>query len=345
MPSLQSGTRANIVYFKNQSNADGWPAAVFYRYDVQTASATMIAVEKQVIVLDAQLSRDGQWILFTAQLGHQTMFQLVRIDGKQLQTLYCAAPGTRIITQGLKGTTSPTQWSPDAKHLVFLQGASMASSKMLLLTLASGSLQTLLAGPVQYQPRTWMDNARIYVSNGPVAPAAMLILDTRNVAKGLQLVVPVGDSSWDFDSTYDATMLYVTRYDGSPRVVAPGIFCQIEAQPATQQAGKLIFNSKTMLVVSVRVIGYGSSALLLSVANSTGDTSHNGLWKINVDGTGLTRLTSTTSTLNQFTQYPWSNFSRDGKLYTVSNSYGSLSGGKLTQFASADAVLIGWTIV
>ncbi len=344
MPSLQLGTRANIVYFKNQSNPDGTPAAVFYRYDVQTASATMIAVEKQVIVLDAQLSRDGQWILFTAQLGHQTMFQLVRIDGKQLQTLYCAAPGTRIITQGLRGTTSPTQWSPDAKHLVFLQGASMASSQVLLLTLASGSLQTLLAGPVQYQPRTWMDNARIYVSSGPVAPTAMFILDTRNVAKGLQLVVGVGDTLWDFDSTYDATMLFITRYDDSLRA-APGIFCTIEAQPAAEPVGKLIFNSKTMLVVSVRVIGYGSSALLLSVANSTGDTSHNGLWKINVDGSGLTRLTSTTGSLNQFTQYPWSNFSRDSKLYTVSNSYGSLSGGKLTQFATSDAVLIGWTIV
>ena len=221
----------------------------------------------------------------------------------------------------------------------------MASSKMMLLTLSSGSLQALLtAGPAQYQPRTWLDNAHIYVSNGIEVPAAMFILDTRNVAKPLQLVVGVGDSLWDFDSTYDATMLYTTRYDGSLRA-APGIFCQIEAQPASQSAGKLIFNSKTMLVVSVRVIGYGSSSLLLSVANTTGDASYNGLWKMNVDGTGLTRLTSTTGPLNRFTQYPWSNFSRDGKLYTVSNSYGSLNGGKLTQYAGSDVVLVGWTTV
>jgi hypothetical protein len=79
-----------------------------------------------------------------------------------------------------------------------------------------------------------------------------------------------------------------------------------------------------MLVVGVRVIGYGSSSLLLSAANTANDASLNGLWKMNVDGTGLTRLTSTTGTFNQFTQYPWSNFSRDDKLYTASNSYGSL---------------------
>ena len=66
---------------------------------------------------------------------------------------------------------------------------------------------------------------------------------------------------------------------------------------------------------------------------------------MNVDGSGLTRPTSTMGSLNQFIQYPWSNFSRDGKLYSVSNSYGSLSGGKLMQFASADAVLVGWTSV
>ncbi len=303
----------------------------------------MIVVEKQVTVLDAQLSRDGQWILFTAQLGQQTMFQLVRIDGKQLQTLYCATPGMRIITSGSKGTTSPTQWSPDGKHVVFLEGPSMAMSQMKLLTLASGRLQTLVpAGSTYYQPRTWLDNARIYVSNGQVSPAAMFILDTTNAAKGLQLVVGVGDTLWNFDSTYDASMLYITHYDGSQRV-APGIYCTIEAQPAAQPTGKLIFNSKTMLVVNVRVIGYGSSALMLSVANTSGDSSNNGLWKMNVDGSGLTRLTSTIGSFNQFTQYPWSNFSRDSKFYTVSNSYGSLSGGNLTQFASSDAVLVGWT--
>src|SRR5205807_1708754 len=46
------------------------------------------------------------------------------------------------------------------------------------------------------------------------------------------------------------------------------------------------------------------------------DTSLSGWWKVNVDGSGLTRLTSDTaavnSVLNPYTRYPWSNVSRDG---------------------------------
>ncbi len=76
---------------------------------------------------------------------------------------------------------------------------------------------------------------------------------------------------------------------------------------------------------------------------------NNGLWKINTDGTGLTHLTTSIGRVPSgafcpFTQYPWSNFSRDGLLYTDANAFSSLQGGPLTPYTNnLNTRLVGWT--
>jgi hypothetical protein len=101
-------------------------------------------------------------------------------------------------------------------------------------------------------------------------------------------------------------------------------------------------------------------------ANISVDTSQNGLWKVNTDGSGLTRLTTENagyeSTFNRFTQYPWSNVSLDGKLYALQITdiqskdpitnlvFGSLDGGTTTSFAFAHVnagtvEVAGWTLM
>ncbi len=107
------------------------------------------------------------------------------------------------------------------------------------------------------------------------------------------------------------------------------------------------------------------NTLFYRVGNTSGDSSKNGLWKINTDGTGNTFLTSISAGgpnsslgLNQFTRYPWSNFSRDNSMYAlervtaqngnVTNTlfFGSLNGGSPTMFASISGTvlaLVGWT--
>ena len=95
------------------------------------------------------------------------------------------------------------------------------------------------------------------------------------------------------------------------------------------------------------------------VENTTGDTSQNGLWRINTDGTELTRLTTDNEGLQglcPFSQFSWSNLSIDGTMYALqlnspktnisSMAYGLLKGGPLTQFATttgAELYLVGWT--
>jgi hypothetical protein len=125
-------------------------------------------------------------------------------------------------------------------------------------------------------------------------------------------------------------------------------------------------------VNEVRFQGYSSASLLLTIdnqnygANVAVDSSQNGLWRMNADGSGLARLTSDganrESAFNRFSQYPWSNVSRGGGLYAIQVSdvtgksymttlyYGSLSGGSLTSFAFANTnegtvEVTGWTVM
>jgi eukaryotic-like serine/threonine-protein kinase len=132
------------------------------------------------------------------------------------------------------------------------------------------------------------------------------------------------------------------------------------------------FTSPTLAITQVRLLGSKSSKLLLIMenqnfgANISVDTSQNGLWEVNTDGSGLTRLTTESagdeSTFNGFTQYPWSNVSLDGKLYALQVTqlqgsdpitnlvFGSLDGGPAVSFAFAHlnagtVEVAGWTLM
>jgi serine/threonine protein kinase len=107
--------------------------------------------------------------------------------------------------------------------------------------------------------------------------------------------------------------------------------------------------------------GASPTMLLLMIESYSGDTTHNGLWKMNIDGSGLTRLSTDsnhTQSLCLFTQYAWSNLSRDGKMYalqsldpataTYNMYYGSLTDTTPTQFAgisNTELHLAGWTSI
>lgn len=98
--------------------------------------------------------------------------------------------------------------------------------------------------------------------------------------------------------------------------------------------------------------------LLFLVENTRGDTSQNGLWKINADGTGLFRLTTEKaeerSSFDNYPFYyqpsPWSNVSRDGRMYALQVDdadtgillFGSLGGGS-SHILAASGELVGWT--
>lgn len=133
MPPLPVGKHANVVFLAQQSDS-----SLLQRYDVTTgATQTILQINQEESVLGASVSPDGQWVLFGALLQDQSAIQLVRMDGQQLQTLYCAPAQTNVNNLVL---------SPDRHYLVFNQVNSDESASILyLLDMRTGKLQTELA--------------------------------------------------------------------------------------------------------------------------------------------------------------------------------------------------------
>jgi hypothetical protein len=121
-----------------------------------------------------------------------------------------------------------------------------------------------------------------------------------------------------------------------------------------------IYASHIYAVTQIRVIS--AKMLLFVLGGRFASGSQNGLWRINMNGTGLTQLTKNGKLLSdQHTQ--WSDISRDGHMYAVANYtsirnsnngqttilYGPLQGGPVTQVDTSDvsdnAEIVGWTVL
>ncbi|HJT58615.1 MAG TPA: hypothetical protein VJ761_19055 [Ktedonobacteraceae bacterium] len=371
LASLALGSHQNIVYIVNQGPANAPTLGTLKRYDVATGNKTEILNLPNTSISEAQVSSNGQWILFVAITSGQAKLQLVRMDGRGLQTLYCANTG---------GSLHDAQWSTDQKLIIFDNYTSSGSFVDLLNT-GNGSVQveiSLNGKGFDYPPLTWLDTTRLYLLAPEVdAPSGSLyLLDSSNGAnqnpQNLPVVVTPSDTfCWDSDSSYDATQLYTAGCTTDPDPSRPGIGDQrgpstINVRPATGGSPRTIFTNANMAITAVRAIN--KTTLLFLVENSSfigsADTSNNGLWKVNTDGTGLTRLTSDgagvsggPSNFCQFTQDPWSNVSRDGNLFALQHNssngktqsllFGSLNGGTPTTFASisdgTQLSIAGWT--
>ena len=364
---LALGNHPNIVYTYNQyQGATPTPSfATLRRYDVTTGATTSI-VKLPGNISYAQVSADGQWILFVSTTSFTSgtqKLQLVRMDGQGLQTLYCSStPNSSIQTP---------QWSTNQKYIVFASSGNQMQVVYLLDT-TNGKLQSELTGTFANSGgvtiRTWLDNTRIYLTNTQIdqPPNKVYILD---ISKGANqninnLPVVVNQTFGDFDSSYNGSQLFVDYgLCGQGGCYPPG---RIVVKPASGGTETTILNSPKYDTTGVRSIT--ASTLLVEISNSAVfgqqvDMSHNGLWKMNADGTGLTGLyidqSHESSNLNSFSQYPWSNVSRDDTMYAlqVINTQGktpafalrvgSLNGGPITTFASSadgsDLSVAGWT--
>ncbi|MFL5654608.1 MAG: hypothetical protein ACJ8CB_10575 [Ktedonobacteraceae bacterium] len=345
MPSMTLGTHSNIVYIVNEATA-----GTLKRYDIVTGSKVEVVKLANTYISTAQVSANGQWLLFVAQVSGQNKLQLVRMDGQFLQTLYCGAPGE-------------VQWSTNQQLVLFSD-----SGHIYLLNVTNGALQVEVStggATVSIHPRTWLDNTRAYLTlqlpDGP--PETLVILDTsKGPNQNFQNLPVAFDATpstpfcWDFDSSFDGRSLFTSQCTaknfggpGASPCCGPSV---IASHPPTGGVSySYIYVNQSQAFISVRAVT--ANILLFTVGNATGDTSQNGLWKVGTDGSNPLRL-APSGQLNQFTQFPWSNVSRDGSRYvllvtsgtTSTLEYGSLSGGTPVVFASITGVqlaAVGWT--
>ena len=381
MPPLGLGNHQNIVYIVDEGQANIPTFGTLKRYDVTTGAKTDIVKLPGASISDAQISADGQWILFVTDLTDQAKLQLVRMDGQALQTLYCAT----LPTNGANSSSAlgDVQWSANQRLVAFNSYAGSASY-LYLLNMQSGALQTELStiSGVIDTPLTWLDNTRLYLSGPEVdaPPQALYLLDTsrganqnpNNLPKVFDAtsVTATTNFCWNADSSYDGTRLFTSQCTTAPNPGGPGIGSQsgpstISTRPATGGSPQNIFTSQDMAITAIRSISK-TTLLLLVNNNATGtnvDTSHNGLWKVNTDGTRLIQLSTGgasvsggPSILCQYSQYPWSNVSRDGSMFALQHNssngqtqsllLGSMNGGMPTTFASISGTqlsIAGWT--
>lgn len=373
MRPLSLGKHQNLVYIYNEvplntSTADGQ----LKRYDTVTGQKTIIAISG-LSITDAQVSADGQWILFLSQIDprgdskHSYVLQLVRMDGQGLQTLYCF-PNNQFVS------STSIQWSTDQKSILFSTDTGKqgngGTSTITLLTLASGALHTELQISDQlyaYSLLTWLDTTRAYVTRdgrtGPLPPRILYLLDTKNnpTTNGSSLKMllerPARFSFLSFDSSYDGTQLFV----GDCLEAANPFDTTISVGPATTGTQHTIYHqSGNICAQAMRVISAHTLFIVGQRYDSASQSFANQAWTLNTDGTHRVVLFDNTApvryTANPFSQFPWSNVSRDGASYALKNNdindsfqhivVGSFKGGNPTTIAfvgRGSVDLVGWT--
>ena len=344
---LARGSDATIVYRK------GSFAESLVRYDVVTHQrTTILSLNVGGQYSQAQISRDGQWLLFVAPQrngqGFENAIQLVRLDGRGLQTLYCASAtaGPSIVDM---------QWDLDDNTVIFSQGSEQggpASYSLQVMDLSKGIVQQELVKPATmmgFFATTWLDQTHVYLvnedSNG--FPQALYLLDTTrgsrqsvNELTQIRSPAPAG-TAWSFDTSLDGTKIYTAQCQIPEQGTIEGP-STISVEPATGGQSTTIYSDQTLAIITVRIV---TGSLLAYVVDNQGSagTAENGLWKMNTDGTGSTRLTTSLHTeLNPDTQYFWSNFSRDGSRYAVQFDDGQQHGllfGSLIDTAQQPTIL------
>jgi hypothetical protein len=307
MPAMPASHRTSPVFVYAYNHTDSHqPAhdiATLIRYDRSNGNKIEIATFPHSRLYNAQLSADGQWILFGHGLDSgQQELQMVRLDGRELQTLYCVSKDTEM---------GGIAWSPDQKTVAFSELISQQrkyTGTLKLLQLATGKLAVAVEQqkttdalkPFAF-PEQWLDNTHLYVSEEPLAGEVygsnISLLD---VTKGLPQsisnlprLVTANLPFFSFALSLDRRMLY------SSQCVDQGASMQVEfygpsrvsVQPALGGPKKIIFQTP-MAVTGIHAVSSTTLLLIVNRSQAPGDQNvkaraQNGLWKINTDGTGL----------------------------------------------------------
>ncbi|GAC1685966.1 MAG: hypothetical protein PVS3B3_07210 [Ktedonobacteraceae bacterium] len=354
------------VYVIPRANGLGGGSLVLY--DTQTGKAKTLLNGANPLS-DAQVSTDGQYVLFV----NAQKLQMIRMDGQGVQTLYC----TQKYSTGVPNPTlTEVLWSPNQQLAVFEEAppsGGPAGPIVRLLNLSTGTVKTIAQSPmhISIQLAMWRGNTQVYYTlNEP--PGVVLLnnvyaLDvTAPANKNSTEVAPISSNGWDMNLTPNDNTLILNQWAEEPSPAGTGAPQNFPLPPSlitAQAAGggtlRPVYVSHVHAVTQARV--YSNQAMLLGITDLIfGKSPQNGLWKINLDGTGLTQMAQLASVALPSTRTAWATVSRDGTHYAVLNVgvqgagvqfdlyNGSLSGGvptNITEITSDRGSLssAGWT--
>jgi hypothetical protein len=362
------GTHSTLIYTSNDVSSDALTSmGVLKRYDTVT-QRTSVLVASGHSISNAQVSTSGQWVLFLSQgnankrnMAIGTRVQLIRVDGADLQTLYCV-PATV--------TISGVHLSTDQRFLLLdLLDGNTNIATLCLLDLTTGTLKTELQaplGPGAYKTITWLDHTRAYIGqNLNQAQPALYLLNTatnKDIHGGnLKMVTafPGSGGAMHLESSADKSSDGKTLFLSYCFSNGVTLTSKITSQPATGGSQHDIYRNVQGCIKDLRTIS--SSKLLLTVRIPDSGFTKEVLMLANTNGSGVTTLYKNNSVhvglqLNRYGQLPWSNISRDGHLYAFSEQgammnvssilIGSFASGKITTLVSnpsGTVFVAGWT--
>ena len=373
MASLALGKQDTLVYLAGSPASEQQPISnALKRYTISTRTTTEIVPLPSSQIAGAFMSADGQWVIFVGNVGGSGQYkrglQLVRIDGQGLQTLYCSSD------------LGFMQLSPDNKYVAFIDmgtpGSDPSKQTLKLLNTTTGTIETKPHDSTHalMVPEAWLDTTHLYVVSG-IGPGEgshkLSLLDITTGTSKQILDLSASDQCIEAAYNLDGTHLFTSltsQCQVSEYITASNGPSSIEVRSATGGPAKTIFSTPTYGIIALRVAT--DTSLLLIINNANTDTSHNGLWKVNSDGTGLTMLTSAAAFIKDpahegmsFAGHfgwnmdqPWANASRDGAYYSMAVIYsgtvngpnrilvGSMNGGAPVTVASGvNASPVGWT--
>jgi hypothetical protein len=299
MPPDTTPAQPAVFYFTEIGGVQsGVMAKDLKRYELATGKTTTIfsfpSPSKDVIESPVlALSPDKHWLLIASVIdvrnGTPTLqLQLMRTDGTQSQTLLCAPwIGTPV-------------WSPDGKRVAFnmtTDDQPMATVHVMVLDLTTGRLQKFLTGGDM--PEAWLDSTRLYVAPGPITPPTDLYLLDTSKGENQQPTSLAHITSLNkapcgtFEPGQATTQLYISsctqvtldNCQSGQGLQGPSM---ISSLPAAGGQARTIYRNPSHAIVAMHVVN--AQTILFYIDNSAGDLSQNGLWKINTNGSGLTRL-------------------------------------------------------
>jgi hypothetical protein len=377
MRPLALSGHQDLVYIYNEVPQNTTIAYGHLRlYDATTGKKSDI-VTSGIRIDQAQVSSDGQWVLFLSipdprgDNQHSALLQLVRMDGQGLQTLYCFPATTYPPYIGSHSRLPISlQWSVDEKSLLFSVNTgnnSSVTSAVTLLNVSSGALRQLMLDSndalYNYSLVTWLDNTNAYIikqgNSGPTPPATIYLMNTATATVANPGLVSIYTTQTRFsdnslDSSYDGTQLY-----SSYCLEAASPFnTNISVGPAKGGARQAIFQEQPAdCVLVLRAVSPNTLLLLVKVFNSTGNDASSQVWKMSLPGGSMQSLATLTTSqndpksydLNETSQFPWSNVARNGSSYalqaidaanqTQSILVASLSGGSPNAVATTNSGL------
>ncbi|HVU66603.1 MAG TPA: hypothetical protein VHD63_05725 [Ktedonobacteraceae bacterium] len=341
MRPLARGKLQNLIYIYNEV-PEITTSAIGHlrRYDVSNGHKAEV-VSSGIRIDQAQISADGQWILFLSipdphnDAQHAALLQLVRMDGEGLQTLYCFPQTTYSTLPNLSHLPIALQWSVDEKSILISVNTKATASEIFVLDVATGTLRQLFLEQTNasyyYSVMTWLDNTHFYVikqgSSSPTPPATVYLMDASTATPanpGLKqiLTTTTRQSYYSLDSSFDGTLLYSSYC----LLAASPFSTNIQVGPASGGSRHAIYQDKPHnCVQTLRTISTNTLLMLVQTANSTGTDFKDEVWTMNLLANSTKALTTLTNpnsgqtdyNFNLSSQYTWSNVSRDGSYYAL----------------------------